>query len=782
MQNSPEPLISFIVPVHNTARWLQACLSSALSLEERNIEIVVIDDGSTDGSLEVAKQAARRDGRIRVTAQQRSGASSARNRGLDLAAGRYLSFLDSDDLIVPKGISELLAVAEANGSDITAGIVESFSWRARWVLPVWASLKTISAINTTAAATPVLQVDSHCGGKLFRASFVRRVGTQFLTGCQFSQDAYFVLALTQRAGRISRLPVVSYRYRSHGAADRSISSQISPRAVLDPLHISSLIDEECRESDTPVARALRHQKFLHSSLYHLRRLLRSSPSQAESSEALEAMRRFTCHMSESASEGLTPNDSLACELIRVGRIAEGAQLLAHPCSPQMRHSLLESLERTDGASSWMVARIRRDAQLGIGGFPRRRAWDWAAKVNHTARTATMAAITQAKMVFAALLSMVLPRHSPVWLIGERGGEGMEDNGFALFAWLADNRSDVNPRFVTKKRNLSRLPARLRPDAIAYGSLQHFRLLFRARVAIFTDSTNDIAPFWRLLLFRNHLRRRICAVFLSHGVSALKGPGGYYHRAEMEARHEWADLITASSEQERLLLTGGLGHPPENVVITGLARFDLLPPAQGASNGARRILFVPTWRSALDQRGLEAALFSRFYHEVISLLRSPSLRDLLERHDATLEVVLHHRLAFLTPLFAAAACRTISVSNMRSSPIPDKIIGCDLLITDYSSVAFDAAYMGKPVLLFQFDRDEFFGGKAAWQSTRDLSLPGPVLTSPEDLVLEISRTAERGWRADEPFEACAETLFSFRDSGSCARTCAAIGKLLSVMTF
>ena len=93
---------SVVIPVYNTEEWLPACLDSVLAQTQSEIEVILVDDGSTDGSLDIERTYAERDARIRVLRQQNLRQGTARNRGLAEARGEFVYFMDSDDLIVPE--------------------------------------------------------------------------------------------------------------------------------------------------------------------------------------------------------------------------------------------------------------------------------------------------------------------------------------------------------------------------------------------------------------------------------------------------------------------------------------------------------------------------------------------------------------------------------------------------------------------------------------------------------------------------------------------------------
>ena len=115
------PILSVIIPVYNVEKYLAECLDSALAQTLKDIEIICVDDGSTDGSAAILDDYARRDPRIRVIHKANAGFGHTMNCGLHVATGKYVAFLESDDFIVPEAYEELVARAEVSGADIVKG-------------------------------------------------------------------------------------------------------------------------------------------------------------------------------------------------------------------------------------------------------------------------------------------------------------------------------------------------------------------------------------------------------------------------------------------------------------------------------------------------------------------------------------------------------------------------------------------------------------------------------------------------------------------------------------
>lgn len=113
--------ISIIVPVYNTKGYIEHTIKSFIGQTLQDWEAIIVDDGSTDGSSEICDEFARKDSRIKVIHQTNQGQNSARNKGLDAAVGKYIMFVDGDDVLTPYALKELFDLAEKNDADYTIG-------------------------------------------------------------------------------------------------------------------------------------------------------------------------------------------------------------------------------------------------------------------------------------------------------------------------------------------------------------------------------------------------------------------------------------------------------------------------------------------------------------------------------------------------------------------------------------------------------------------------------------------------------------------------------------
>lgn len=383
-------------------------------------------------------------------------------------------------------------------------------------------------------------------------------------------------------------------------------------------------------------------------------------------------------------------------------------------------------------------------------------------------------VSQFKVLIAFLLSLFRRSPKPIWLIGERGGLGIDDMGDSLCAYLLKHRPDIDVRFVTRVAHMGLLPPEVRAHTLPHGSIRQLVCLCRAQVVIFTDCFEDVAPFWRLSVFRRGLNRNMLAVFLNHGVTALNRTFGCHDYATMVRRGDRVNLVTVCSEQEKSFMVEGFGHPTENIVVTGVPRLDNLPLFSRPSvEAARTILFVPTSRRPLRKVSRREFLASHYHQEIMLFLQSPSLQHLLVSQGATLKVVLHHTIAKYKDAFKSVETASISVTDMVSESVQQLLISADLLITDYSSVAFDFVYMNRPVVFFQFDRAYFEAHHGAPFVDFDTELPGVVVTTALEAEKAVQCAIDRNWQIDDQSRAKVGAFFAFHDHQNCERIVAAI---------
>lgn len=216
------PDVSVVIPVYNSEAWLEDCLSSVLAQTGVTLELICVDDGSTDGSASILQHIAEKDERLRIITQSNSGQSVGRNRGLDEAAGRYVIYLDSDDFWQGDRLSELVAHMDSANLDLL--LFDSFAFRDGEVAnSTWERYATYyqrsqeyrhtrSGVQMLADMRHRRDYRPHVGLYLARTEFVRDVGTRFVPGI-VHQDNPYTFSLLLHADHVAHVRLDFYARR-----------------------------------------------------------------------------------------------------------------------------------------------------------------------------------------------------------------------------------------------------------------------------------------------------------------------------------------------------------------------------------------------------------------------------------------------------------------------------------------------------------------------------------------------------------------------------------------
>lgn len=212
------PLVSVIIPAYNAEDYISQCLSSVLSQTLSDIEVIVVDDGSTDRTASIVEELTHRDGRIRLIRQENQCAGVARNKGMEVAEGKYLYFLDADDWIEPDSLEKLCSSAESLGSDIVVARSEGFDNQTG---ETWLIDYALNGVPFDTLIRPSFYADrlfqrfmGWPWDKLYRAEFIQSSGLLFQP-LRTTNDAYFVFCSLMLAGGVSCVDKVLFHHRAN---------------------------------------------------------------------------------------------------------------------------------------------------------------------------------------------------------------------------------------------------------------------------------------------------------------------------------------------------------------------------------------------------------------------------------------------------------------------------------------------------------------------------------------------------------------------------------------
>lgn len=229
---SEEIRVSVIIPVYNGERYLRPCLDAVQRQTLKEFEVICIDDGSTDGSLKILKEFEERDKRFRVICQENGGAAKARNHGLTLAKGRYLSFLDADDYFETEMLEKAYEAAERENADLVVFRGDRYDDTLEKTVPMEYSIKRHQLPEENPFS--YRDVPEHiftvfvgwAWDKLYRAEFVKNAGL-FFQELRTSNDLRFVFASLVKAERIYVMKDLLVHHRIHVKGSLSVTREKS---------------------------------------------------------------------------------------------------------------------------------------------------------------------------------------------------------------------------------------------------------------------------------------------------------------------------------------------------------------------------------------------------------------------------------------------------------------------------------------------------------------------------------------------------------------------------
>jgi glycosyltransferase involved in cell wall biosynthesis len=208
--------VSVIVPVYNAGPYLEACVRSILGQSFSDFELLLVDDGSTDGSGAACDAWTQKDMRIHTIHQANAGAAAARNAGLDAAQGEWVAFVDSDDTLEPFALCHALDAAEAEGLDwVCYGYFMDFPDHSVKVGQDFAMLDAESLAAHISTFINLGGLGTTCN-KLYRRDILEQHAIRFPVGQRVGEDAVFNCAYFPFAARIQMLSEPAYHYRKYG--------------------------------------------------------------------------------------------------------------------------------------------------------------------------------------------------------------------------------------------------------------------------------------------------------------------------------------------------------------------------------------------------------------------------------------------------------------------------------------------------------------------------------------------------------------------------------------
>lgn len=371
-----------------------------------------------------------------------------------------------------------------------------------------------------------------------------------------------------------------------------------------------------------------------------------------------------------------------------------------------------------------------------------------------------------KYSIAKALSYFLPLKDSLWLVCERGTDA-RDNGYVFLKYLREYHPEIPCVYAITKSSADYNKVACLGNVVRYGSLKH---LYYVNNATHIISTHTSGFLWQsnlvnVQILRRFYRHNAYTVFLQHGIIKDWIVGLTYPVYR-------CDLFICGSKKEYEVIKSTYGHPDGVVQYTGLCRFDNLHDFITK----KQILIMPTWRMYLNHSDEDCFVKSDYYLNFSAILSNQRVIELLELYDYELVFYPHYEMQKYIHLFQSCHER-VKIAKFSCYDVQTLLKDSALLITDYSSVAFDFAYMKKPLIYFQFDKDKFFSNhyQIGYFNYETMGF-GKTVQSIDDLIEEIKSNLDAKCQIKEPYISRINEHYELHDAKNCERVFNCISRL------
>lgn len=344
-----------------------------------------------------------------------------------------------------------------------------------------------------------------------------------------------------------------------------------------------------------------------------------------------------------------------------------------------------------------------------------------------------------------------------WIISERGDDA-RDNGYAFYKYMMSNHSEVNFKYVIKKG--SKDEERINKKRVIYqGSREHYILFITAGYLLSTHIMG-YSPEFRMFNKLDrwgwiHINGR--RIYLNHGIENQNVSG-------LKCGNIKVDLFICGAKPQYDYELKTLGHPDGVLQYTGMPRYDYLK-----NNLKNQILFMPTWRTWLFYcKSTEQFKESEYFINWNKLINDEKLKEILEKNNLELIFYPHYEIQPYIEAFKSDNTR-IKIASIEKYDVQTLLNESKILVSDYSSVIFDFAFLNKPVIYYQFDYDHFFKyhyGKGYYSYEKDGF--GPCTETPEQTVKLIENYVENDYIVEEKYKNNKNRFFTLEQTENSER--------------
>lgn len=828
--------LSLVVPTYNVEPYIGHFLASVFGQSSplQDFEVILVDDGSTDGTAAIIEEwRALFPKHVRYVFQENKGPSAARNTGISVARGNWIGFPDPDDFLNVHYFREMLKeIRRPHKRPLLAAVSNFILYYEgdnriadRHPLKYRFSNGRVE-LNTNDLGDHVF---SHVNTAWIRKSAIDESSTRFDERVKPSfEDGHFVnrLLLSQKNQSISFVSSARYYYRKRAAKTSILDTQNVKRTwFLDQIEYGYIGLFECARDlrNGKIPRFIRRHVF-YSIFWQFKHLINHSERAAFLTDAERA--RFL-ELVGNVMDCVEVEDITSFELAGIEEKHKRG-LLALYKNSDLREAKVH-VERLCSSPSGIQFSYysggdhEDDVSVSVNGKPRklsdvsvvrdyffdrvfcRKTLFWVdleendkvefsvngvaativkgarslgsnvniKKVTDALRPAGPASADEETFMLRSYVRAMKGKYGGCSVLIDRSHKA-DDNAEHLYRHMMKTNRAENAYFVLSEESpdWERLEAE-GFQLLSHGSKDHIAAHMNSKYVI--SSHYDLGVWWPVSQRDFSDIASFEFVFLQHGVTKDDQSGWFNTRAPK--------FISTATQAEYEDISGESGNyrfSKREVALCGFPRHDLLLK-RSIEVSARDILIIPTWRQELTdtENRTDKLLFGKvegfeetpYAKNWMNLVNSDDLRRIADENGLRVVFCPHPNFSiYLDDLAFADHVKVVNPMDHDSymDILPNARIG----ITDYSSAIMDLAYIDRPILYFQFDRDIFYQGEHVYRQgyfSYERDGFGPVVTELDDLCAQL----EKALRGDEPKEFSERRMaaFPFRDGQCCERVCA-----------
>ncbi|WP_088808697.1 MULTISPECIES: CDP-glycerol:glycerophosphate glycerophosphotransferase [unclassified Listeria] len=713
--------ISIIVPLYNVEEVILETLKSIEAQTFDNYEVLLIDDGSTDRTIEIVKDFIKNHKLFKLIQQENAGPAVARNHGLRKAQGEYICFVDSDDIIPDNALDLMYQAAVKNNADLVTGATKRFNSEKEWFIPSHVEHNIAKPGSKTIFKNPELFYSIGPCAKLYHHQLIENLF--FPETIRYGEDQPFVLHALLNAENIYTVEKVVYYYRLRDGEGESLTQSV----YKDPVRILQSVfdvfdygEKEIKNSKTPENIALEYYKRVSS--VELWAALKAS------TESKDVDIQNTCYTMilnwfETKSDkflNLIPSFRyflMYSTMDRANYIRKGARdsfrklitylwakqreeakdafIKTYPVYYQATISIIDedNWKKAKRISNRFIIRSKLKTPRLVNGFARR--------------------------ILFKLVSF-LPKKDYLVLATERSVK-LEGNLLAIYDFMfLNNRPERIFVFLNKQRSWLEI-------------LQLYYVLGRAENIVLDDYYNKIYGL-KFSKRTNVIQSwHAAGAFKKFGFSALEADDSNTEEFEARAHSPYSAVLT-SSEAIVPQYAEAFRKKESQIFPIGVPRTDIFfdhdykeyieevyRKQYPILREKKAILYAPTFRGGPDER--------KNFSVVMDVKK---MRDCLS-DEYVLILKFHPMIKNITMNIDLDDPFIIMIDS--TDDINDVMLFSDVLITDYSSVIFEYSIMNKPMFFFAYDIDNYFDERGFYFNYEEM-IPGNIYKTTDRLVEAI----------------------------------------------